>query len=243
MSENYYEEAWHYTIQVLKEEFEKENKENLFKLWFNMQYVEDTIDTITVSVNSNFLKTTMDQKGSFKIVEEKLKEIIGQDNIKLNCIVVEEKKSKENDIETEISDKTKINDKKELEQEEIKIAKKVHPLLKEDFVFDTFIPGENSNFAYNGALAVAKNPGKKYNPILLYGGSGLGKTHLMQAIGNYIYNNGGEKLKICYVSAETFTNEFTSSLHYKNPNDFKNKYRNLDVLLLDDIHFLSEKEA
>ena len=124
MSENYYEEAWHYTIQVLKEEFEKENKENLFKLWFNMQYVEDTIDTITVSVNSNFLKTTMDQKGSFKIVEEKLKEIIGQDNIKLNCIVVEEKKSKENDIETEISDKTKINDKKELEQEEIKTAKK-----------------------------------------------------------------------------------------------------------------------
>ena len=92
-------------------------------------------------------------------------------------------------------------------------------------------------------MAVAKNPGKKYNPILLYGGSGLGKTHLMQAIGNYIYNNGGEKLKICYVSAETFTNEFTSSLHYKNPNDFKNKYRNLDVLLLDDIHFLSEKEA
>lgn len=245
MSENYYEEAWHYTIQVLKEEFEKENKENLFKLWFNMQYVEDTIDTITVSVNSNFLKTTMDQKGSFKIVEEKLKEIIGQENIKLNCIVVEEKKSKENDTktETEISNDKIINAEKESIKEEIKTAKKVHPLLKEDFVFDTFIPGENSNFAYNGALAVAKNPGKKYNPILLYGGSGLGKTHLMQAIGNYIYNNGGEKLKICYVSAETFTNEFTSSLHYKNPNDFINKYRNLDVLLLDDIHFLSEKEA
>ena len=245
MSENYYEEAWHYTIQVLKEEFEKDNKENLFKLWFNMQYVEDTIDTITVSVNSNFLKTTMDQKGSFKIVEEKLKEIIGQENIKLNCIVVEEKKSKENDTkpETEISNNQKINTEKEALQEEIKTAKKVHPLLKEDFVFDTFIPGENSNFAYNGALAVAKNPGKKYNPILLYGGSGFVKTHLMQAIGNYIYNNGGEKLKICYVSAETFTNEFTSSLHYKNPNDFINKYRNLDVLLLDDIHFLSEKEA
>ena len=138
MSENYYEEAWHYTIQVLKEEFEKDNKENLFKLWFNMQYVEDTIDTITVSVNSNFLKTTMDQKGSFKIVEEKLKEIIGQENIKLNCIVVEEKKSKENDTkpETEISNNQKINTEKEALQEEIKTAKKVHPLLKEDFVFD-----------------------------------------------------------------------------------------------------------
>ena len=245
MSEKIYEEAWHYTIKVLEEEFKKENKEDFFKIWFNMHYVEDTIDTITVSVNSNFLKTTMDQKGSFKIVEEKLKEVIGQDNIKLNCIVVEEKKSKEITIEKENKnvEEQKTDSKIESEQEEIKTAKKVHPLLKEDFVFDTFIPGENSDFAYNGALAVAKNPGKKYNPILFYGGSGLGKTHLMQAIGNYIYNNGGEKLKICYVSAETFTNEFTSSLHYKNPNDFKNKYRNLDVLLLDDIHFLSEKEA
>lgn len=245
MSENYYEEAWHYTIKVLEEEFKQENKEDFFKIWFNMQYVSDTIDTITVSVNSNFLKTTMDQKGSFKIVEEKLKKIIGQENITLNCIVVEEKKSNENEIEikTEISDKKNKNIEDEDSKSEIKIVRKVHPLLKEDFIFDTFIPGDNSNFAYNGALAVAQNPGKKYNPILLYGGSGLGKTHLMQAIGNYIYNNGGEKLKICYVSAETFTNEFTSSLHYKNPNDFHNKYRNLDVLLLDDIQFLSEKEA
>ena len=102
MSEKIYEEAWHYTIKVLEEEFKKENKEDFFKIWFNMHYVEDTIDTITVSVNSNFLKTTMDQKGSFKIVEEKLKEVIGQDNIKLNCIVVEEKKSKEITIEKEI---------------------------------------------------------------------------------------------------------------------------------------------
>ena len=246
MSEKIYEEAWHYTIKVLEEDFKKQNKEDFFKIWFNMHYVEDTIDTITVSVNSNFLKTTMDQKGSFRIVEEKLKEVIGQNNIKLNCIVVEEKKSEENittEKETKNLDNKKSNNENQSETKEIKTAIKVHPLLKEDFVFDTFIPGENSDFAYNGALAVAKNPGKKYNPILLYGGSGLGKTHLMQAIGNYIYNNGGEKLKICYVSAETFTNEFTSSLHYKNPNDFKNKYRNLDVLLLDDIHFLSEKEA
>ena len=78
---------------------------------------------------------------------------------------------------------------------------------------------------------------------MLYGGSGLGKTHLMQAIGNYIYNNGGEKLKICYVSAESFTNEFTISIKEGKTNAFKNKYRNLDVLLLDDIHFLQGKES
>ena len=67
----------------------------------------------------------------------------------------------------------------------------------------------------NASLAVAKNPGKQYNPILIYGGSGLGKTHLMHAIGNYIYNHGGEKLKICYVSAESFTNEFILSTKEK----------------------------
>ena len=121
--------------------------------------------------------------------------------------------------------------------------KKKHPLLNEDFNFDSFIPGENSDYAYKAALAVAQKPGKKYNPILFYGGSGLGKTHLMEAIGNYIYQNNPENLKICYISAENFTNEFTSSITSKKTNDFKNKYRNLDVLLLDDIHFLSGKEA
>jgi chromosomal replication initiator protein len=210
-----------------------------------MHYVEDTIDSVTVSVSSNFLKTSMEKKGSFEIVKNKLREVIGQNDIELKCIIVEEKKSEDNENSNDdiLENKNVDIEVNKSEDKQIKPVKKVHPLLKEDFIFDTFIPGDNSNFAYNAALAVAKDPGKKYNPILLYGGSGLGKTHLMQAIGNYIYNNGGEKLKICYVSAETFTNEFTSSLHYKNPNDFKNKYRNLDVLLLDDIHFLSEKEA
>jgi chromosomal replication initiator protein len=96
-------------------------------------------------------------------------------------------------------------------------------------------------FAYNAAISVAKEPGKARNPILFYGGSGLGKTHLMQAIGNYIYSHGGEKLKIYYGSAESFTNEFTSSLSAKKANQFNNKFRNLDVLLLDDIHFLDNK--
>lgn len=245
MSEKIYEEAWLYTMNELKKEYESQNKEDQFKIWFNMHYVEDTIDSVTVSVSSNFLKTSMEKKGSFEIVKNKLREVIGQNDIELKCIIVEEKKSEDNENSNDdiLENKNVDIEVNKSEDKQIKPVKKVHPLLKEDFIFDTFIPGDNSNFAYNAALAVAKDPGKKYNPILLYGGSGLGKTHLMQAIGNYIYNNGSEKLKICYVSAETFTNEFTSSLHYKNPNDFKNKYRNLDVLLLDDIHFLSEKEA
>ena len=118
-----------------------------------------------------------------------------------------------------------------------------HPQLREDYTFDTFIPGVNSDLAYKVCLEAAKNPGRSYNPILIYGGVGLGKTHLMQSIGNYIYKERGPSAKICCVSAESFTNEFISSLHDKVPDKFKNKYRKLDVLLIDDIHFLQDKEG
>ena len=249
MSERNYEEAWEYTMQILHDKYKTEKKENIFQLWFNMNYVEDTIDTITVSVASLFMQQSMQKRGTFDIVLNKLKEITGQDNITLKIIIVNQ--------ENKESDKSKKETEKPVEENAVKENKssetasassskntsfKKHPLLQEEYTFDTFIPGDNSNFAYNASEAVAKNPGKQYNPILLYGGSGLGKTHLMQAIGNYIYNNGGEKLKICYVSAETFTNEFIFSTKEGKTNAFKNKYRNLDVLLLDDIHFLQGKE-
>ena len=249
MSERIYEEAWVYTMKVLHDYYKAQNKEDDFKLWFNMNYVEDTIDTITVSVASSFLQQSMQKKGNFDIVLKKLKEITGQDDIKLNCIVVKEEhsetKKSENSTAEKVSKKAAEPEAPSLNSEPAENKKssfKKHPLLQEEYTFDTFISGDNSNFAYNASVAVAKKPGKQYNPILLYGGSGLGKTHLMQAIGNYIYNNGGEKLKICYVSAETFTNEFTISIKESKTNAFKNKYRNLDVLLLDDIHFLQNKE-
>ena len=236
-------------MKVLHDLYKSQNKEDEFKLWFNMNYVEDTIDTITVSVASSFLQQTMQKKGNFDIVLKKLKEITGQEDIRLNCIVVKEelsesKKSEslndENPSKKSVEPETSSSNSNAAENKKANFKK--HQLLQEEYTFDTFIPGDNSNFAYNASIAVAKNPGKQYNPILLYGGSGLGKTHLMQAIGNYIYNNGGEKLKICYVSAETFTNEFTVSIKEGKTNAFKNKYRNLDVLLLDDIHFLQNKE-
>ena len=237
-------------MKVLRDLYKSQNREDEFKLWFNMNYVEDTIDTITVSVASTFLQQTMQKKGNFDIVLKKLKEITGQDDINLKCVVIKEeaassKNSTSAAIETsDISEEKSIKEKKSTEPSESKKSNfKKHQMLQEEYTFDTFIPGDNSNFAYNASVAVSKNPGKQYNPILLYGGSGLGKTHLMQAIGNYIYNNGGEKLKICYVSAESFTNEFIFSTKEGKTNAFKNKYRNLDVLLLDDIHFLQGKES
>lgn len=248
MAGHIYQEAFEYAMNELHKEYIAKNDEDTFLLWFNLDYVEDTIDTITASVKTEFLSFNMKKNGYITIIQNKIREITGQENIVLNVIVVKNEinNSPESDDDEDIkifkshtietqNEKTEENDNNQ--------KKKKHPLLNEDFNFDSFIPGENSDYAYKAALAVAQKPGKKYNPILFYGGSGLGKTHLMEAIGNYIYQNNPENLKICYISAENFTNEFTSSITSKKTNDFKNKYRNLDVLLLDDIHFLSGKEA
>ena len=103
--------------------------------------------------------------------------------------------------------------------------------------------GDNTSLAYNVSLAIAKEPGIAYNPCLIYGGVGLGKTHLLQSIGNYIINNN-TRLKVIYVTAEKFTNEFINSLGNNNQiNNFKNKYRKVDVLLIDDVHFLQKKQG
>ena len=255
MSEKLYEEAWNYAMKELHDEYKKSGKEDEFTLWFKMKYVDATIDTITVSFPSTFLLTAIQNRGNVEIVKNKIRSITAQSNLNFNCIVEEELVSDSDDTE-ESSEEEKIkeeeipsNKKNHIDFEEESISektsdksKKTHPQLKANFTFETFIPGENSNYAYNAAIAVSKEPGKKYNPILLYGGSGLGKTHLMQSIGNYIYNEN-PKAKICYVSAENFGNDFTSSLTSKKTNEFKNKYRNLDVLLLDDIHFLQGKEG
>ena len=117
-----------------------------------------------------------------------------------------------------------------------------HPSLREDFTFSNFVITPKNEMAANGALAVSMNPGKAYNPFLIHGGVGLGKTHLLQAIGNNIYKNMPNK-KIVYVTAEKFTNEFIESLGNKTMPAFKNKYRSVDVLLIDDIHFFQGKEG
>ena len=108
--------------------------------------------------------------------------------------------------------------------------------------FSSFVVGANNKYAHAAAVAVAEAPAEAYNPLFIYGGSGLGKTHLMHAIGHYIINNS-QGLKVLYVSSEMFTNEFIDAIGKRKMPEFKNKYRNIDVLLIDDIHFIEGKEA
>ena len=232
MPDNNYREIWQEAMNQIHEEYTASQQESEFNLWFNMQYEYDSNNTITVSTPSEFLWQTMLKKGNVDKVIKKIKSLTEQKNIQIEHI------AKNTTIATQYSD--------DLSQEQHKQQKEntqKHHQLRDDFNFDTFVSGDNNSFAYNAAIAVAKEPGKKFNPILLYGGVGLGKTHLMQAIGNYIYEKRGERYKICYTSAEAFTNEFMASLSTKTTDKFKSKYRNLNVLLIDDIHFLQNKPS
>ena len=113
--------------------------------------------------------------------------------------------------------------------------------LNRTYTFEAFVVGSCNQFAHAAALAVANLPAQNYNPLFIYGGVGLGKTHLLNAIGNHIVQND-TTANVCYISSEKFTNELINSLRYEKMTDFRNKYRNKDVLLVDDIQFLGGKE-
>ena len=113
--------------------------------------------------------------------------------------------------------------------------------LNPKYTFETFVVGNNNRFAHAAALAVGNEPGKSYNPLFLYGGVGLGKTHLMHAIGNRILENN-QKSNVLYVTSEKFTNQLINSIKDNKTEMFRNIYRNIDVLLIDDIQFIAGKD-
>ncbi|MCD7824858.1 MAG: chromosomal replication initiator protein DnaA [Clostridiaceae bacterium] len=126
---------------------------------------------------------------------------------------------------------------------------KRHPSINPQYTFDTFIVGDNNDFAHAASLKVAEEPGESINPLYIYGGPGLGKTHLMHAIANYILDHDSSK-RVVYVTSETFTNEIVNALrgskneHSQSLEEFREKYReNVDVLLIDDIQFIIGKES
>ncbi len=148
----------------------------------------------------------------------------------IECVGGEKRK-----IEIRVAGERKKS-KKDTHDEEQRVESTI---LNPSYTFDSFVVGSSNQMAYNAALAVAKKPGILYNPLFLYGGTGLGKTHLLQAIGNQMIE---QSKSVIYVTIEQFMNDFTFSLQHKNMEHFRGKYRKCDVLLIDDVQFLSGKE-
>ena len=126
---------------------------------------------------------------------------------------------------------------------QIKLQESKIPNLNSRYTFENFVVGPSNRHAHAYSLAVAESPAKTYNPLFIYGGVGLGKTHLIQAICHQIKNKSPANLKICYMASELFTNELIDAIQHRSTALFRQKYRNVDVLVIDDIHFIAGKES
>ena len=182
---------------------------------------------ITFSCEYDYEKTTAESRYS-NLILNTLKEITNRDmDFSIHAL---EGQTQEQKV---IS-----NNKPDKDEEEVDYSRYS---LNPKYTFDTFVVGNNNNLAHAAALAVADNPAKTYNPLFIYGGVGLGKTHLMQAIGNRILKNN-RNMNVVYVTSENFTNQLIISIKDLKNDPFRNKYRNADVLIIDDIQFIAKKE-
>lgn len=222
------ENAWRKVL----EQIEDEVSEQEYATWFRgIEFAGATDSQMQLSVPNSFTKDQLSQR-YLPLIEEKLAELTGADvTVKLS---VQRKKGKEPSDEAPTAAKKA--------DEAPGKARRQHPQLNREYTFERFIIGGSNSFAANAALAISKNPGTGYNPCLIYGGVGLGKTHLIQAIGNAVAREFPD-LKVAYVTVEAFANEFIQSIQKKAGHQFKNRYRGVDVLLIDDIHFLEGKEG
>jgi chromosomal replication initiator protein len=187
-------------------------------------------DTLTVTAPNEFARDWLEERYS-QLIAGILYEITGEE-LGVRFIIPQNQREEEINLPVPPKKAKKEEDVTELPQS----------LLNPKYLFDTFVIGSGNRFAHAASLAVAEAPAKAYNPLFIYGGVGLGKTHLMHAIGHYVLDHNPQA-KVVYLSSEKFTNEFINSIRDNKAVEFRNKYRNVDVLLIDDIQFLAGKES
>jgi chromosomal replication initiator protein len=209
-------------LSQVKPKLAKVLQQESFKTWIEpIQLLEHTGNICVLAVPNSFFKDWIVE--NFESLLVALMKEVTKADLKIEYVV-----------------------KKEEKEEKRAVAVKKAPqcgLFNSKYTFESFVVGASNQFANAACLAVATNPGKTYNPLFVYGGVGLGKTHLLNAIGNFLVQHG--KLnpeRICYITAEVFTNELINSLRYERMEEFRNRFRKMDVLLIDDIQFIAGKE-
>jgi len=222
MPKEHLEEIWNNILFLLEKDISRQN----FETWLKSTYLHSFDGYfLTVVVANEFIKEWLESR-YFELIRSKACQYLNKE-VSLRFVVAGYEG---------VTNKTKYD--------------KSHTFVNDDYgsnslnpkyVFDTFVVGNSNRFAHAASLAVSEAIAKAYNPLFIYGGVGLGKTHLMHAIGHYVIEHH-RNLKVMYVSSEKFTNELINAIRDDKTVEFRNKYRNIDVLLIDDIQFLAGKE-
>jgi len=212
-----------------------------FTTWFkNTELLDNSDAGVVISVPNIFAKKQFEVK-----FNDQVKSVLAKNGVKskqitytINTTSKHTRLNRETTVDT--VDRTEADDLISASSRQQTASTVTSNGLNPRYTFDNFIVGSSNDLAYTASRAVAANPGTKYNPIYLYGGVGLGKTHLMQAIGNEIVKND-PNMRVLYISSETFVNEFLEYIRFKKKG-FSEKYRNVDVLIVDDMQFIAGKE-
>jgi len=227
-------DIWSKTLSIVKEHISQQT----FVTWFEpIKAINFSNNQLTVQIPSQFFYEFIEKHYS-ELIERSLQQLLGENAEIIYSVVMNNKNevlgSRQNELISQtapLSPDIYLNDRYYATQ------------LNARYTFENFVEGPNNQFARAAALAVSKSPGKTtFNPLVIYGGVGLGKTHLIQAVGNSILKNNGTTHKIFYISSEKFTVEFIDAIKHNRAQEFSMNYRNIDVLLVDDIQFFTNKE-
>ena len=211
-------------LQILNS-LQKDIDKNSYETWFEpTSYIGKEADSLYIKVPNSYFKDWLSFHYS-SLISRRSKEALG----------------KVFDIKYIFDDTPSSFMRRSPHERKTKKEMLLNPNLNPNYTFENFIVGSCNQFAQAATAVVAKNPAKSYNPLYIYGGAGLGKTHLMNAIGHFILRNSG-RMKILYITTEQFMNDLINHLQYGKILDFRQKYRSVDVLLIDDIHYISGKE-
>lgn len=217
MSANQLEIVWQQVLSILK----KYVSSSALETWFyEARPVDMQGNTVVLAVANEFARDYI-QSRYYPLVQEALQKILKRSPINIQVICFSPL-GETSSLPADTEDNSL-------------------PYLNPRYTFDTFVVGSSNRFAHAACLAVAESPASSYNPLFIYGGVGLGKTHLMQAIGHHVRNNL-PSLRVLYISSEKFTNDLINAIRDEETEEFRAKYRNIDVLLIDDIQFLAKKE-
>ena len=218
---------WEKSLEKIREKTSEQN----FNTWIKpIQVLNIEENIINAAVPNKFIKDWLVE--NYKSLIEEIFSELGYLNYKLNISINSRMKRDPDKVDEEI----RIIEPRE-KNEEIELSN-----INPKYTFDTFVSGPSNQFAHAAAQAVSNNPATTYNPLLICGGVGLGKTHIIHAIGNEILKNN-KKMKVCYYSSEKFTNELINSLRHAKMDAFREKFRSIDILLIDDIQFIAGKKS